>query len=456
MVHFLYTGGYETVNSPLNEGTSDISREYKKSVLIYHASKTYGLLELENLAKQKMKQLDEEVPILEVLQITRDIFPSLPAGEAWLPSYIEEKLQRLLAPEDLALGLREFYNILVRDHQFDIVVMKMIFEILSNRLLSMQDQHGKSLNGTASVYSLSEEPEPVPQAPSPEPGLAPEEPALASEEPEFASEEPEFAPQEPALASEEPEFASEEPEFAPQEPALASEEPEFASEEPEFAPQEPALASEEPEFASEEPEFAPQEPALASEEPEFASEEPEFAPQEPALASEEPEFASEEPEFAPQEPALASEEPEFASEEPEFAPQEPALASEEPAFASEEPALASEEPALVLEESEPVPTEPPAEEEFEQWTIPQVSPNTDGWPAASLSPSDTPNHEILPKALDQAQAQGHIARISCADLVLYQNWESLSSKHKKKRAVELASRGLPIPSEGGFISIVAI
>ncbi|GLA78838.1 hypothetical protein AtubIFM55763_000730 [Aspergillus tubingensis] len=291
MVHFLYTGGYETVNSPLNEGTSDISREYKKSVLIYHASRTYGLLELENLAKQKMKQLDEEVPILEVLQITRDIFPSLPAGEAWLPSYIEGKLQRLLAPEDLALGLREFYNILGRDHQFDIVVMKMIFEILSNRLLSMQDQHGKSLNGTAPVYSLPEEPEPVPQAPSPEPGLAPEE--------------------------------------------------------PESVPQAPSP-----------------EPGLAPEEPESV----------PRAPSPEPGLAPEEPESVPRAP----------SPEPEFAPQEP---------------------ALVLEGSEPVPTEPPAEEAFEQWTIPQVSPNTEGWPAASLSPSDTPNHEILPKALDQAQAQ---------------------------------------------------
>lgn len=144
MVHFLYTGGYETVNSPLDEGTSDISKEYKKSVLVYQASRTYGLAELEILAKQKMKQLDEEVPILEVLQVTRDVFSNLPAGETWLPSYIEGNLQRLLEPEDPAFGLREFYNILGRDHQFDIVVMKMIIETLSIRLLSIQDRHGKS------------------------------------------------------------------------------------------------------------------------------------------------------------------------------------------------------------------------------------------------------------------------------------------------------------------------
>ncbi|PYH99224.1 hypothetical protein BO71DRAFT_425378 [Aspergillus ellipticus CBS 707.79] len=173
IVHFLYTGGYETVNSPLGEGTSDISREYKKSVLAYHASRTYGLPELETLAKQKMKQLDKEVPVLEVLQATRDVFSGLPASETWLPIYIEGNLQRLLEPEDPALGLRDVYNILGRDHQFDNLVMKIILEILSVRLRSMQDQHGRSLNGTGPAYSLPEEsvpeePEPVPAEAEPE------------------------------------------------------------------------------------------------------------------------------------------------------------------------------------------------------------------------------------------------------------------------------------------------
>ena len=71
--------------------------------------------------------------------------------------------------------------------------------------------------------------------------------------------------------------------------------------------------------------------------------------------------------------------------------------------------------------------------------------------AASSQPSGK-----LPKAPDQTQAQGHIARVPCADLILDEDWECLSSKYKKKRAKKLASRGLPIPSEGGFISIVAI
>jgi hypothetical protein len=143
VVHFLYTGGYETVSSPLDEGTSDLAREYKRSVLVYHASRTWGLTDLENLAKQKMQHLDEEVPILEMLRVMRDVFSSLPADENWLPGYIQGNLQRLLKPDDPGLGLCEFYNILGQDHQFDNAVMKMILKILSIRLFHMKDQRGK-------------------------------------------------------------------------------------------------------------------------------------------------------------------------------------------------------------------------------------------------------------------------------------------------------------------------
>ncbi|OQD98461.1 hypothetical protein PENSOL_c009G04986 [Penicillium solitum] len=298
VLHFLYTGGYETVSSPLDEGASDIAREYKRSVLVYYASRTWGLTDLEILAKQKMKHLDEDLPILEILRVVRDVFSSLPADETWLPSYIRENLQRLPKPEDPGLDLHEFYNILGQDHQFDNAVMKMILEMLSIRLCSMKDQHAKTLNGIISEESplrgpSPEDPKPIPEEPGPEPVF----------------EEPEL---------------------------------------------------------------------------------------EPVLEEPEPEPVFEEPEL---EPVLEEPEPEHVFEEPE------------------------PEPEIVLEGS-------PAEGGSEQWIIPQVSADADGWSRASLLPGDTSNAEILPEATDK----GHIARISCSDLSL--------------------SRGLPVPSETSFISIV--
>ncbi|CAI7576946.1 unnamed protein product [Penicillium discolor] len=306
VLHFLYTGGYETVLSPLDEGASDLAREYKRSVLVYYASRTWGLTDLEILAKQKMEHLDEDLPILEILRVMRDVFSSLPADETWLPSYIRGNLQRSPKPEDPGLDLHEFYNILGQDHQFDNAVMKMILEMLSIRLCSIKDQHAQTLNGIISEESPLREPSP---------------------------EDPKPIPEEPG--------------------------------------------------------------------------------------------------------------PEPVFEEPEL---EPVLEEPEPKPVFEEP-----EPEPVFEEPEPVLEESPAEGDSEQWIIPQVSTDADGWSRASLLPGDTSNTEILPEATDQ----GRIASISCSDLSLYKNWENLSSKTRAKRASKLRSRGLPLPSETGFISIVA-
>ncbi|KAJ5279039.1 hypothetical protein N7478_004411 [Penicillium angulare] len=164
----------------------------------------------------------------------------------------------------------------------------------------------------------------------------------------------------------------------------------------------------------------------------------------PEPATEETESFIEEPEPAPAEPDPAPAEPEPAPEEPEPAPAEPDPAPEEPEPAPEEPEPAPAEP-------EPAPEETGAEGNGEQWNIPQVPANADGWPHASLLPGGTSDTELLQEAPDQ----GHIAEISCSDLSLYENWGSLSSKERAKRARKLRSRGLPIPSETGFISIVA-
>lgn len=100
---------------------------------------------------------------------------------------------------------------------------------------------------------------------------------------------------------------------------------------------------------------------------------------------------------------------------------------------------------------ESVPEETGAEGNSEQWTTSQVPANAGGWPRTSLLPGGTPDTKLLQEAPDQ----GHITRISCLDLSLYENWGSLSSKRRAKRASKLRSRGLPVPSETGFISIVA-
>lgn len=147
----------------------------------------------------------------------------------------------------------------------------------------------------------------------------------------------------------------------------------------------------------------------------------------------------------PEEPEPVPE-PEYA-----FKPEPKPVSEPEPESAFEpEPCPEDPEPAPELE-PEAVPNEFPAEGDSELRTFSRVPVDAGGRLCASLLPRDTPNAEIL----QEAPAQGHIARISCSDLNLYENWGNLSSKKRTKRVSKLRSRGLPVPSQAGIISIVA-
>lgn len=141
LVHFLYSGEYETINSPLDEGISDIQREYQRSVLVYQASRTYEIPGLEAFAKQHIERLGEDMSMHEILQTTRDVLSSLPEGETWLPDYVKRSLQRLLKVGQSDFDIQELCTSFDQDHHFTNTLMKMVIEIQqeSIRLLSSQN-----------------------------------------------------------------------------------------------------------------------------------------------------------------------------------------------------------------------------------------------------------------------------------------------------------------------------
>ncbi|CRG92789.1 hypothetical protein PISL3812_09856 [Talaromyces islandicus] len=49
--------------------------------------------------------------------------------------------------------------------------------------------------------------------------------------------------------------------------------------------------------------------------------------------------------------------------------------------------------------------------------------------------------------------QAHLVRVSVMDFVSYKSWGKLSLDRKAKRAKKLTAKGLPIPSEDGWVSI---
>ena len=97
LVHFLYTGTYETINSPLDATVSLVEREYERSVMVYHASRVYEILDLEILARKYIEYFGEAISISGILRSTKKIFSKLPEDEVWLPDYLKGVLQQSFA-----------------------------------------------------------------------------------------------------------------------------------------------------------------------------------------------------------------------------------------------------------------------------------------------------------------------------------------------------------------------
>ncbi|GFF59769.1 hypothetical protein IFM51744_10042, partial [Aspergillus udagawae] len=142
--HFLYSGSYETINSPLDEGEPGITREYRKAVLTYQASRAYKLPALEALAKRYMELFSEAMSTPEILRITREVFSKLPEDETWFSNHIKSSLEQWLVPGESASNLDSLYTALGQDHSFDNVVTKMMLEILSCRLRCLETIEDKN------------------------------------------------------------------------------------------------------------------------------------------------------------------------------------------------------------------------------------------------------------------------------------------------------------------------
>ncbi|KAJ5225238.1 hypothetical protein N7468_006463 [Penicillium chermesinum] len=142
-VHYLYSGCYETIRSSVEDGTSDVAREYKRSVLVYQASRTYQLPALEAFARSYIERFGEELSMPEILRTTTEVFSKLPDDETWLPKYIERNLWQSLTSSTSKFDLDEIYNALGQDHHFDNFVTKMMLEILL-RPQEITSQDGKT------------------------------------------------------------------------------------------------------------------------------------------------------------------------------------------------------------------------------------------------------------------------------------------------------------------------
>ena len=101
LVHYLYTGGYQALAQ--TSRCDEEKLKYKISLLAYHAGLQCGLEGLAEQAKERMRTLDVNIPILDIISLARKHFPQITEDE-WLSEYLTAKIsQSFEAEEDFFL-----------------------------------------------------------------------------------------------------------------------------------------------------------------------------------------------------------------------------------------------------------------------------------------------------------------------------------------------------------------
>ena len=126
MVHFLYTGRYNTLEPRDADARTPLS-QYKLGTCAYCAAIRYKLPGLAELAKQTMLALQEDLTILDVLVVAREhAFPLLPEDETWFSSYLEDAIHTAVTKDADLFTRPGFVDQIEGDRRYRQVVMKAI------------------------------------------------------------------------------------------------------------------------------------------------------------------------------------------------------------------------------------------------------------------------------------------------------------------------------------------
>ncbi|KAL4954941.1 hypothetical protein BDW69DRAFT_161994 [Aspergillus filifer] len=133
LIHFLYTGQYETLSSG-----SNLVTEYRRSALAYKAARRYGLLGLEAVAKKHIEHFGPLVHLRDVLETARVIFQYLPTDEMWFKDYLKEYLASSFNNNRYSFR-EELITVIGQGTSFDRTIMQLTVDILFGHISELEE-----------------------------------------------------------------------------------------------------------------------------------------------------------------------------------------------------------------------------------------------------------------------------------------------------------------------------
>lgn len=141
LVHYLYTGEYETLQIPLSSIPDAFTyrTEYRRSLQTYSVARMYDIHGLRSHATRYARLYAAKLSIFEILKAIRELFPLLQDDESqWLQRYTKARLREAFDEDETTFKNSQFLQLTGGSRTFDQALMSMVIELYSTRLGDMR------------------------------------------------------------------------------------------------------------------------------------------------------------------------------------------------------------------------------------------------------------------------------------------------------------------------------
>lgn len=151
LMHFLYTGDYQTLKPPSVCDMPKRTKEYTRSVIAYHTALSYGLKPLEDHAKRYMEIFDQHVPIFYIIRLARKEFPNI-IDNQWYSDYLTARILAAFDEDDGLFLSEEYFEGFGEAPEFDKFLGKVMALAYSKKISTMRS--GSASNITVAANPL--------------------------------------------------------------------------------------------------------------------------------------------------------------------------------------------------------------------------------------------------------------------------------------------------------------
>ncbi|KAF2469058.1 uncharacterized protein BDR25DRAFT_264224 [Lindgomyces ingoldianus] len=165
LVHYLYTGVYQTLDNMETSPVKEVHIEFKRAVLAYITAKTYELAGLQQLAMHKVEHYGTEMNIFDVVEALNEDFSKLPGNTHWLQDYLNGKIKTAFEEDHTTFAKDDFFG-RISNVALNKVLVKRVVELYNNKLSCMLNIEKDSIQRVSEEYVPAAQDSPVEEAPA--------------------------------------------------------------------------------------------------------------------------------------------------------------------------------------------------------------------------------------------------------------------------------------------------